>query len=71
MVPDLERSGEVFLVTNDDKFLIIDDTTVNATSGAIGGNVIDTCHSNFENCQPALFEIGAIAGERVGGFGLA
>lgn len=71
-----------FHVANDDKLLTSTDTsitdiTINDTSWAIGGDVTATeralpaCHGNFQNSQPALFEVHAIAGESVGGFGLA
>lgn len=82
--PNLKHSGLVLIVATDDQFLTTKNTstidiTINATSGAIGGYVIATecvrrhpaCHCNFQNSQPALFDVQAIAGESVGGFGLA
>lgn len=80
----LKHSGVVFLVAINDKFFTTRDTaiihiTINSTFGVIGGDVIATesarwhpaCHSNFQNSQPALFEVQATAEERVNGFGLA
>lgn len=76
------HSGPVLIVATDYKFLTIKNTstiyiTINATLK--GGDVTTTvcvpwhpaCHCNFQNSQPALFEIQAIAGESVGDFGLA
>ncbi len=81
--PNLKHSGLVLIIAIDDKFLTIKNTstidvTISATSGATGGDVIATecvrwhpaCHCNFQNSQPALFEVQAIAGESVADFGL-
>lgn len=69
----LKHSGVVFLVAIDDQFLTTRDPsiihfTINATESV---RRYPACHSNFQDSQPALFDVQATAGESVGGLGLA
>lgn len=81
VVPDLKHSGVDYLVASDDTFLTsthasITDNATNATCGAIGGDAVaikralPAYHCNFQNRQPALFDVQSITEESVGGFGL-